>query len=326
MSGPASHPAPGSEPRAGQAAAAAIGNLARIGIDLGGTKIEGILIGRDGEEISRLRIPAPRDSYDNTLSAIRSLVMRLQPAAGAAASVGLGMPGSISPATGLAQNANSTWLNGRPFHRDLERVVGQPVRVANDANCFALSEAVDGAGAGKRVVLGIILGTGIGGGIVVDRVILDGPRGTGGEWGHNPLPWPEPDEFPGPECWCGRRGCIEAWASGPGLAAAHARATGMHASPEEIVAAATAGDAAARSSLERHASRIARALAALANIVDPHVIVIGGGLSKLEHLYQRLPLLMRPFLFGDSPDIDIRRPHWGDAGGVRGAAWLWTDN
>ena len=298
----------------------------RIGIDLGGTKIEGVALAGDGAEMARLRRPTPRDDYAGTVAAIAEVVTRLEQAAGTSgATVGAGIPGSVSPATGRIQNANSTWLNGQHLDRDLAAALGRPVRLANDANCFALSEATDGAGAGAgaRSVFGVILGTGVGGGIVIDGRIVDGPRGTGGEWGHNPLPWAGPDEVPGPACWCGRRGCIEAWCSGPGLAADHARMTGDVLTTEAIVAAAEAGDGAALATLDRHASRLARGLAHVANILDPHVIVLGGGLSRLAHLYERLPALMAPHLFADSTSVDIRPPRWGDASGVRGAAWLW---
>jgi fructokinase len=233
------------------------------------------------------------------------------------------MPGSLSPASGLVQNANSTWLNGRPFGRDLEAHLSRPVRLANDANCFALSEAVDGAGAGARSVLGVILGTGCGGGLVYDGALIDGPRGIGGEWGHNPLPWPRGDEHPGPACWCGRTGCMETWVSGPGLEADHARATGECLAADAIAARATAGDAKARATLDRHASRLARGLATVVNVFDPEVIVLGGGLSKLAHLYEVLPALVAPHVFADTPQVAIKPPRWGDAGGVRGAAWLW---
>ena len=316
-----------------------------IGIDLGGTKIEGVLLDAAGSELARHRIPAPRDSYDATLAAVAGLVATLQSNAGCAAAamgtdatqatVGIGMPGSISRASGLVQNANSVWLNGRPFDRDLAARLGRAVRIANDANCFALSEAVDGAGAGARTVFGVILGTGIGGGIIVDGRILDGPRATGGEWGHNPLPWPNADELAPPRCWCGRPGCIEAWASGPGLAADHARVTGDRLTAEQIVALAGGDDAAAlepasatmraaaRATLDRHASRLARALAAVVNVIDPDVVVLGGGLSQLAHLYDELPRRMAAHIFSDNTAIRIAPPRWGDAGGVRGAAWLW---
>jgi len=235
----------------------------------------------------------------------------------------MGIPGSISPATGLVQNANSIWLNGRRFHEDLAGFLGRSVRLANDANCFALSEAADGAGAGARSVFGVILGTGCGGGVVFDGQAIDGPRGIGGEWGHNPLPWASADEHPGPLCWCGRRGCIETWVAGPGLAADHARTMGLHLTAEQIVASAEAGDASAIATLERHASRLARGLAHVVNIIDPEVIVLGGGLSQLPHLYRVLPDLVAAHMFADKASIAILPPRWGDASGVRGAARLW---
>jgi fructokinase len=295
----------------------------RIGIDLGGTKIEGVALAADGGERARIRCPTPRHDYVATINAIAALVARLEVGADGPASVGIGIPGSLSPATGTIQNANSTWLNGQTFDRDLSAALGRPVRLANDANCFALSEATDGAGAGARTVFGVILGTGVGGGIVVDRRLVDGPRGTGGEWGHNPLPWARGEEVPGPACWCGRSGCIEAWCSGPAMAADHARATGDSLSPEAIVAAAGRGDAGAMATLDRHAGRLARGVAHVINILDPEVVVLGGGLSRLAHLYERLPGLIAPHLFTDHAVVDLRAPRWGDASGVRGAAWLW---
>ena len=295
----------------------------RIGIDLGGTKIEGLLLGPDGAELARERIKTPREDYEGTLQAVANLVARLDSKADGQPTIGIGMPGSLSPATRRVQNANSTWLNGRTFDADLERVLGRRVRLANDANCFALSEAADGAGQGARSVFGVILGTGCGGGLVIGGRVVDGPRGIGGEWGHTPLPWATSDEHPGPECWCGRKGCMETWVSGPGLEADHRRSGGAELATVDIVGLAEAGDATARATLDRHASRLARGLAALVNILDPEVIVLGGGLSQLGHLYERLPELMRPHIFADGPDIAIRPPKWGDASGVRGAAWLW---
>ncbi len=294
----------------------------RIGIDLGGTKIEGLVIGHDGRELTRQRIKTPRD-YHATLLELRGLVEHLETESGVSATVGLGMPGSISPRTGLGQNANSTWLNGKPFAVDLAAALMRPVRVANDANCFALSEAVDGAGAGAGTVFGVILGTGTGGGLVVNRHIVDGPNGTGGEWGHMPLPWSEPGEHPGELCFCGRRGCMERWVAGPSLEADHTRATGETLKATDIAAKAQAGDAAATATLERHASRLARGLALIVNITDPDVIVLGGGLSRLTHLYDVLPGQMAPWILSDRPSVTIKPPVWGDAGGVRGAAWLW---
>jgi fructokinase len=295
-----------------------------LGIDLGGTKIAGIALGAGGRVMAEHRVPTPRGDYEATLLAIREMVARLETTAGERGRVGLGMPGSISPTTGRVQNANSTWLNGRPFREDLSAALGRRVRVANDANCFALSEAADGAGAGAHSVFGVILGTGCGGGLIVDGKVLDGPRGIGGEWGHNPLPWSSAAEHPGPRCWCGRLGCIETWVSGPGLAADHERATGQTLSAEEIVARQGSGDAAAIATLERHASRLARGLALVINILDPDVIVLGGGLSSLAHLYRDLPDLIAPHLFTDSARLTLRPPRWGDASGVRGAARLWN--
>lgn len=296
----------------------------RIGIDLGGTKIAGIALYPDGHFGEEVRVATPRGSYESTLDTIADIVRILEAEAGGQARIGVGMPGSISPATGCVQNANSTWINGRRLHEDLPRRLDRPVRLANDANCFALSEALDGAGAGAWCVFGVILGTGCGGGLVIGGRLHEGRRAIGGEWGHNPLPWALPEEHPGPSCWCGRCGCIEAWVSGPALAADHARSTGQTLSPEEIVAAAEAGEGAARSSLDRHASRLARGLAHVVNIVDPDVIVLGGGLSRLQHLYAVLPDLVAAHVFADRTTIDLRPPRWGDASGVRGAARLWS--
>ena len=294
-----------------------------IGIDLGGTKIEGLLIGADGEEIARRRISSPRDDYAATITAVIGVVRALEHAASlATVPVGMGIPGSISRATGLVQNANSTWLNGRPLKRDLAAALGQPVPIANDANCFALSEARDGAGAGAQSMFGVILGTGTGGALVHRGQLIDGPLGIGGEWGHNPLPWMRPDEFPGPKCWCGRLGCMETWVSGTGLAADHKHTTGVSITAEQIAAAARDGDFTAEASMRRHASRLARGLAHVINIFDPEVIVLGGGLSKLYHLYGELPDLISPHIFADAASVTIRQPKWGDASGVRGAAWL----
>ncbi len=296
---------------------------ARIGIDLGGTKIEGLLLGAGGEEITRERIATPRHDYEATIAAIAGLVSRLDAVAGMRASVGIGMPGSLSPATGRVQNANSTWLNAKAFDIDLAAALGRPVRLANDANCFALSESVDGAGAGARSVFGVILGTGCGGGVVIDGRLIDGPRGIGGEWGHNPLPWATADEHPGPECWCGRRGCMETWVSGKGLEDDHLRETGTAAPAAEIARMASSGDTAAIATLDRHVSRLARGLAGVVNIIDPEVIVLGGGLSQLRHLYEQLPSLMARYIFSDHATVIVRPPKWGDSGGARGAAWLW---
>jgi fructokinase len=296
----------------------------RFGIDLGGTKIAGVALGAGDRVVAELRAAAPRDDYAQTIAAIGAMVSHLEQVAGTRGSVGVGMPGSISPATGLAQNANSTWLNGRSFARDLEAHLERPIRVANDANCFALSEAADGAGLGARSVFGVILGTGCGGGVVYEGRLIDGPNSIGGEWGHNPLPWATGDEHPGPRCWCGRSGCLETWLSGPGLEADHLRATGSQLAAEDIAARAASGDASAQATLDRHARRLARGLAHVINIFDPEVVVLGGGLSKLAHLYEVLPGLVAPHVFADAPRVTISRPRWGDASGVRGAARLWT--
>ena len=297
--------------------------MKRIGIDLGGTKIEGIVLGESGEVQARERVAAPRQDYEASLTALEGLVRRLDGEAGGADSIGIGMPGSISPATGLVQNANSTWLNGRPLDRDLSHRLGRPLRFSNDANCFALSEAIDGAGAGARTVFGVILGTGCGGGIVVNGRLLDGPRGIGGEWGHTPLPWAGSGEYPGPACWCGRRGCMEVWVSGPALEADHGQQGGPPLATEEIASRAEAGDPIALQTIERHASRLARGLAAVTNVLDPDVIVLGGGLSQLTHLYDELPRRMAPHIFADHGSVTVLPPKWGDASGARGAAWLW---
>jgi fructokinase len=296
----------------------------RIGVDLGGTKIEAIVLDTSGREAARQRIATPRGDYAATLDAIATLVSSLEQQAsrGERAPVGVGIPGGISKRTNVVHNANSVWLNGRRLDADLARRLGRPVCIANDANCFALSEATDGAGAGQHTVLGVILGTGAGSGIIVNGSILDGPLGIGGEWGHNPLPWATPEDSPSPLCWCGRRSCLETWVSGPGLSGDHARRTGETLTVEAIVAAAAAGGAQARATLDRHASRLARGLAHVVNILDPDVIVLGGGLSKLAHLYDELPSRMRPHIFADDPVITIKPPTWGDASGVRGAAWL----
>lgn len=301
-----------------------------VGIDLGGTKIEAIVLDPGGTTLAKLRVAAPRNDYEATLRTLVELIGAIERQAGLAtpAFVGMGMPGSISPSSGLVQNANSTWLNGKPLARDLERAICRPLRIANDANCFALSEAEDGAGRGSSLLFGVILGTGCGGGIVHGGRLVDGPRGIGGEWGHNPLPWPQIDEIPGPDCWCGGAGCLETWLSGPGLSADHARVNGEHSSAEEIVKLAMSGHdgppaQTARATLRRHAGRLARGLAHVVNLLDPDVIVLGGGLSNLAHLYEDVPPLMARYIFADSRNVVIRPPVHGDASGARGAARLW---
>lgn len=295
----------------------------RIGIDLGGTKIAAAGLCPRGRITAEAVRPTPKHDYGATIRTITDLIGEIENPTGETGSVGVGIPGSISPSTGLIQNANSTWLNGMPFDRDVQSALGRPVRMANDANCFALSEAVDGAGAGANVVFGVILGTGCGGGIVADGRLLEGPHRISGEWGHTPLPWPEPGEVPGPACWCGRSGCLETWISGPALAEDYRAATGEKRSCEQIVAAA--GEPAARQALSRHASRLARGLAAIVNIIDPDVIVLGGGLSEMAHLYEELPALMAPYIFADERSVTIKRPVHGSTSGVRGAAWLWDN-
>lgn len=357
--------------------------MLRIGIDLGGTKIEGVVIDGESQVLARIRAPTPRDDYPATLSAIAELVASLEKkaadgfigsldkkvadgfkkpeAAGQITrpsttvtpepcAVGIGAPGAISPATGLVKNSNSVWLNGRPFKEDLEKQLGRKIRMANDADCFTLSEAVDGAAAGASPVFGVILGTGVGGGVVFDGRIVTGPNAIGGEWGHNPLPWPTDDERPGPPCYCGRKGCIETFLSGPGMAGDHARVTGRELSSQEIVREAAevpeagenaevpeageaaevgvgAGDGAAaecRATLDRYEERLARALAMVINLLDPEVIVLGGGLSAIDRLYDSVPRRWGKWVFSDRVDTRLVPPRHGDAGGVRGAAWLWT--
>ncbi|QCO13787.1 ROK family protein [Azospirillum brasilense] len=296
----------------------------RIGIDLGGTKTEGIALGAAGEERARVRVPTPRGDYDATVRTIADLVARLESATGSAgATVGIGIPGAVSPATGLVKNANSTWLIGKPFDRDLAEALKRPVRVENDANCLAVSEAADGAGAGCGVVFAAILGTGCGAGIVVDGRPLRGRNAIGGEWGHNPLPWPTDGERPGPACYCGKSGCLETFVSGPAVAADHRRVTGADLSAEAIAALAERGDATARATLDRLVDRLGRGLAGIVNVLDPDVIVLGGGLSNLGFLYPALPPAIARWAFTDSLDTPVRRAIHGDSSGVRGAAWLW---
>ena len=305
----------------------------RIGVDLGGTKIEGLALGDDGRELDRRRITAPRGSYDATVRAVVDLVAAIERsavAAEAAASadrtnlrVGVGIPGAISPATGLIKNANSTWLNGHPLERDLARALARPVRLANDANCFALSEATDGAAAGAAVVFGVIIGTGTGGGLVVNGRVVVGANAIAGEWGHNPLPAAEEDEHPGPACYCGRSGCIETFLSGPALARDYVGHGGADVPAIEIAARAERGEAEARRCLDRYERRFARAIASVINVVDPDVVVLGGGLSNIARLYDRVPALWGASVFSDRVATVLRPAKHGDASGVRGAAWLW---
>jgi fructokinase len=298
----------------------------RIGIDLGGTKIEGIAIDDAGAERVRQRIAAPRGDYANTLAAVAGLVERIEHDAGARGSVGIGIPGTISPASGLIKNSNSTWLNGRPLGDDLSRLLDRPIRFANDANCFALSEATDGAGAGAAIVFGVIVGTGTGGGVVIDGKVLVGANAIGGEWGHNPLPGAHGTESPGPDCYCGRRGCIEQFLSGPALARDYA--AGLHSEDgaitgADVAARANGGDPHAGAALARYEERMARALASIVNVIDPDVIVLGGGLSNIDRLYENVPKLWGRHIFSDAVVTRLVRAKHGDSSGVRGAAWLW---
>ncbi len=300
----------------------------RIGIDLGGTKIEGIALANDGRELARRRVMTPRDDYPGTVAAIASLVTAVEDEArrgadGVPATVGVGFPGTISPRTGLVKNANSTWLIGKPLDHDLADALGRPVRLANDANCFAVSEAVDGAADDADVVFGVILGTGVGGGIVVGSRPITGPNAIAGEWGHNPLPWPEDNERPGPKCYCSNRGCIETFLSGPGFAADYVRSGGEELAAAEIFARAENGERTALNTVRRYEERLARALAHVINILDPDVIVLGGGLSNNPRLYDAVPQLWRDWVFSDHVDTPLLPNRHGDSGGVRGAAWLW---
>ncbi len=299
----------------------------RLGIDLGGTKIEIIALDDSGTERLRRRVPTPKGSYDETLQAIAALVRDAeaelrQRGAASLGTLGIGTPGAISRATGRLKNSNSVVLNGQPILQDLEALLQRPVKISNDANCFALSEATDGAAAGAAVVFGVILGTGVGAGIVINGHILTGPNGIAGEWGHNPLPWPQAHELPGPQCYCGKRGCIETFLSGPGMMQLHQRETGDSLSAEEIVARAKQGDAACERSLQTWENRLARSLAHVINILDPDVIVLGGGMSNIERLYTRVPELWGHWVFSDRVDTKLVQHCFGDSSGVRGAAWL----
>ncbi|UCE89572.1 MAG: ROK family protein [Pseudomonadota bacterium] len=295
----------------------------RIGIDLGGTKIEGIALADTGAQLLRQRVDAPRGDYHQTISAVRALVARLETKLGQRGTVGVGIPGAISATSGLIKNANSTWLIGNPLDQDLAAALERPVRVANDANCFAISEATDGAGRDAAVVFGVIIGTGTGAGIAVDRHILTGANAIAGEWGHNPLPWPQHDEMPGSSCYCGKRGCIETWLSGPGLTRDFAQHGGRELDPPDIVTLAEQGDAKAESALQRYEDRMARALANVINVLDPDVVVLGGGMSNITRLYPNVPRRWARYIFSDEVCTQLRAPAHGDSSGVRGAAWLW---
>jgi fructokinase len=316
-------PRSGGKKRAAQRQTPASHAEVRFGIDLGGTKTEIVALAHDGRELLRRRVVTPRDSYAETLDTLSALVVDAERELGVAGSVGVGTPGSISRATGLLRGSNSVRLNGQPIKRDLERILEREVRITNDANCFALSEAIDGAGRGARVVFGAILGTGVGGGIVVDGQVLDGPNAIAGEWGHNPLPWPRDDERPGPSCFCGHAGCIETWLAGPWVERHHASATTERISMQEIVERAGRGEASSNATLERYEERLARALAHVINLLDPDTIVLGGGLSNIERLYTNVPPRWNEWVFSDRVDTRLLRNVHGDSSGVRGAAWLW---
>lgn len=294
----------------------------RIGIDLGGTKTEGLLLAPDGGE-HRVRVATPR-TYEGTLEAIAEVVARLDDEAGRHCTVGVGIPGSLSPRTGLVRNANSTWLEGHALDADLAGRLGRPVRVSNDANCFALSEASDGAAAGADPVFGVILGTGVGGGVVIGGRVLPGASGIAGEWGHMPLPVAVPDEVPGPACWCGRQGCVETWLSGPGMSDDHFRMVGDRVDAQRIVAWAADGDAACAATVERYVQRLGRALAVIVDVIDPEVIVLGGGVSNTPGLAAAAQEALRPHVFTDDATVRVVTNLHGDSSGVRGAAWLWS--
>jgi fructokinase len=304
--------------------------MIRIGVDLGGTKIEGLALDRDGRELCRKRVPTPRSSYEDIVSAVAELVELVEAGCGERGSIGIGIPGIASPATGLVKNANTTLLNGRPLDKDIERRLGRPVRLANDANCFALSEATDGAaspaalGVARPIVFGVIIGTGTGGGVVFGGQAVVGPDAIAGEWGHNPLPWLTPEEYPGPACWCGQRGCIETFLSGPGLSKDHHARTGISVDAAQIVELAGRGDQGASASLDAYVSRMARALASIINVLNPDAIVVGGGVSNVSRLYEDVPRLWGKYVFSDAVTTRLVRAKHGDSSGVRGAAWLWN--
>ncbi len=299
----------------------------RIGIDLGGTKIEALAIDDAGIELVRHRVATPRGDYDGTIGAMVQLVRRIEHETGLLGTVGAGIPGTVSRRTGLVKNANSIWLNGRTLQEDFAAALGRPVRISNDANCLAVSEATDGVAAGISVVFGVILGTGCGGGVAIEGGVHSGINGTGGEWGHNPLPWAQGDELPGPECYCGKRGCMEMWVSGTGLARDYHQVTGQVTggmlSGPEIVAAAAAGDPEAVACVERLEDRLARGLAVVVDILDPDVFVFGGGLSRVERIYTNVSRLLPRYVFGGEAETPLLQARYGDSSGVRGAAWLW---
>jgi fructokinase len=298
----------------------------RIGIDLGGTKIELIALEDDGTVLTRTRIDTPREGYRAVIEDIVAMVHDAETELQRRGTIGIGTPGVISPATGLIKNANSVYLNGQPFDRDVAAALKREVRVANDANCFALSEAIDGAAAGAAVVFGVILGTGVGGGVVVGGQLLSGPNAIAGEWGHNSLPWPNAQELPGPQCYCGKRGCIETYCSGPGLVRDFAGQAQPSLTAREVIAAAEQGSPLAEQALQRYEERLAKSLASVINVIDPDMIVLGGGLSNVRRLYHTLPRLISKYAFSDRICTPLVPARYGDASGVRGAAWLWPSS
>jgi len=301
--------------------------MIRIGVDVGGTKIEAVALDEGGRELARKRVDTPRGEYEATIATIRDLALGIEAAVGRGpARIGVGHPGWIVASTGLIAGANSTWITGRPFGRDLSAATNRPCRFSNDANCLVVSEATDGAAAGKRVVFGVILGTGVGGGVVVDGRVIDGANGIAGEWEHNPLPWPRDDERPGPSCYCGKSGCIETWLAGPWLAADHKRVTGQTLTGQDIVARAETGDTAADATLARWEDRLARALATIVNLLDPDAVVLGGGLGQIVRLYRNVPPQLARWTSSADSVTPLLRPMHGDSSGVRGAAQLWGAN
>lgn len=297
----------------------------RIGIDLGGTKIEGIALSDTGEELYRDRIETPQGDYEAILHSIKQLINHIEDETAAQGSVGICTPGAISPATGLMKNSNSVCMNGKPVLEDLTQTLDREIKITNDANCFALSEATDGAGKDGSVVFGVIVGTGTGAGIVINGHLLTGPNAIAGEWGHNPLPWPQDMELPGPQCYCRKYGCIETWLSGPGMTRDHELHANIILDAESIVAKAQFGDEEAEETMQRYEDRMARSLAHVINIIDPDVIVLGGGMGNIKRLYKNVPAIWEQYVFSDRVDTRLLSPKFGDSSGVRGAAWLWND-
>ena len=297
----------------------------RIGIDLGGTKTEGIALSESGDEMFRHRIDTPQGEYQKILQCINQLVQHIEEKTGEQASVGICTPGAISPVTGLMKNSNSVCMNGKPVFEDLTHTLNREIKITNDANCFALSEATDGAAQGASIVFGVIVGTGTGAGIVVNGKVLTGPNAIAGEWGHNPLPWPQELEFPGTKCYCTKHGCIETWLSGPGMTRDHELYANENLTPETIVSNARSGDEQAEETLQRYEDRMARSLAHVINLIDPDIIVLGGGMGNIKRLYKNVPALWGQYVFSDSVTTQLVAPKYGDSSGVRGAAWLWGD-